>query len=99
MRLTSRQTATIKQLVREHFGAQAQVRLFGSRADDSKRGGDIDLYIQPATLIDRMKILEQQLALAVKLKFALGDQRIDLVIDDGTPQAIYKVAREQGVLL
>lgn len=46
MRLTSRQVDAIKSAAVEAFGADAIVRLFGSRVDDSKRGGDIDLHVE-----------------------------------------------------
>ncbi|NEX15935.1 MAG: DNA polymerase III subunit beta, partial [Halochromatium sp.] len=45
MRLNAHQRETIKQAARGCFGADATVRLFGSRVDDHKRGGDIDLFI------------------------------------------------------
>lgn len=41
MRLTDQQHATIRSIATETFGAGAGVWLFGSRVDDSKRGGDI----------------------------------------------------------
>jgi hypothetical protein len=37
--------------VHEAFGANADVWLFGSGTDDTKRGGDIDLFIE--TDLDR----------------------------------------------
>lgn len=49
MRLTSNQIAVIKQKTALVFGENAKVFLFGSRADDSKKGGDIDLFIEIAT--------------------------------------------------
>ena len=45
MRLTPTQATIIREAVHRHFGEDADVRLFGSRTDDSKRGGDIDLYL------------------------------------------------------
>ena len=39
MRITARQREAIIFAVREEFGDGAEVRLFGSRADDSKKGG------------------------------------------------------------
>ena len=49
MRLTDFEANTIKQSACEVFGAKTQVFLFGSRTDDTKKGGDIDLYIKAET--------------------------------------------------
>ena len=45
MRLNQHQIEALKRLGTEIFGEQAKLMLFGSRADDSRRGGDIDLYV------------------------------------------------------
>ena len=44
MRLDEKTRQEIRQAARRFF--EADVYLFGSRADDSRRGGDIDLYIE-----------------------------------------------------
>ena len=44
MRLSKKELETIKNSIKDTFG-DAVVYLFGSRVDDSKTGGDIDLYI------------------------------------------------------
>jgi len=46
MRLTKEQISIIKTLVTRHFDSDTDVILFGSRVDDTARGGDIDLYIE-----------------------------------------------------
>ena len=43
MRLTQGEIDTIVRIAREIYGWGVEVFLFGSRTDDSKRGGDIDL--------------------------------------------------------
>lgn len=45
MRLTDGQKAAIRETAAECFGSTVQVMVFGSRVDDSARGGDIDLLI------------------------------------------------------
>ncbi len=40
------QQSTIRTAVAETFGEDANIWLFGSRVDDNKRGGDIDLLIE-----------------------------------------------------
>ena len=46
MRLNQEQDAIIKEHVEAQFGPDIGVCLFGSRADDSVCGVDIDLYIE-----------------------------------------------------
>ena len=56
MRLSATQTQTILLCVRQQFGADASVMLFGSRLDDAARGGDVDLLVEsqsPPTLRQR----------------------------------------------
>jgi len=45
MRLTHTQQAAIRASVNRVIGAKSRIWLFGSRVNDSKRGGDIDLLI------------------------------------------------------
>lgn len=45
MRLTSHQISTVLAASRRIAGTEAEVRLFGSRLDDNRRGGDLDLLI------------------------------------------------------
>ncbi|WP_367264508.1 nucleotidyltransferase family protein [Nitratifractor sp.] len=54
MRLTSREINLIKDSVRSTLG-DVPVYLFGSRVDESKRGGDIDLYIIAPLQNDRFR--------------------------------------------
>lgn len=58
MRLTPDQIATIKRHTRAVFGADTVVRVFGSRTDDARAGGDADLLIE----------LHQKRALADEIK-------------------------------
>jgi predicted nucleotidyltransferase len=71
MRLSQSQLATITQTTTAVVGPLARVSIFGSRLDDSRVGGDVDLLIEskPAIgLLARAKIkwlLEQELNLPV----------------------------------
>ena len=71
MRLTSEQVHTIIQTTRSIAGEGASVWLYGSRLDDTRRGGDIDLLIESAPamgLLERASIknkLEHSLQLPV----------------------------------
>ena len=57
MRLSQDQIAAIHEAVAEVFGNGAQVWLFGSRVDDSKRGGDIDLLLELPEPVDNPALL------------------------------------------
>lgn len=74
--------------------------LFGSRVNDNALGGDIDLYIEPE-IIDPDAVVDARLNALVQLHKALGEQKIDLVINrrQGTTLPIYEVAKRTGVVL
>ena len=99
MRLTETQRTAIKASVSNIIDTDSRVWLFGSRADDSKLGGDIDLLIETdKTLPNRVTALCR---LEGSLVMKLGDRKIDIILKDArTPEApIHRAAREQGVLL
>jgi predicted nucleotidyltransferase len=77
MRLSPDEIATIKASVHRFFGGFAKVYLFGSRIDDAKRGGDIDLLVESS--LDDDAAFDARLQLLGELQRRLGDQKIDIV--------------------
>lgn len=101
MRLTPREREVIRQSVRECFDAQAEVRLFGSRTDDSRKGGDIDLLVD-TRLTDPALIARAHHRFLAQLYARLGEQKIDVLIDYPNRQTvlpIYDIARAKGQVL
>ncbi len=99
MRLTPEQVTIIRDTACEVFGSDARVWLFGSRVDDTRRGGDIDLYVEvPHPVRDAVRRHARLWAL---LQAQLGEQRIDIVVRaaDTSPQPIHEIARLTGVPL
>lgn len=101
MRLTPSQISSIKQVAAEVMGDQARVFLFGSRADDTRRGGDIDLYVAAPVLSPEAQF-QAKLKFLVKLKRHIGEQRIDLVFAPAPGQPtwpIHATAQQTGIPL
>ena len=87
MRLSKKELETIKETVENIFG-DVVVYLFGSRADDSKRGGDIDLYIVSS-------LNENLFQKKRKLKIILEDllfKPVDIVLSRDQERLIEKEA-------
>lgn len=100
MRLTSFQQQTICQNACRYFGDMTHIWLFGSRVDDTKRGGDIDLYIEPENQeVSVLALAKLQFLRA--LHSALGEQKIDVVLGltNKNPLPIYQIAKETGIQL
>ena len=99
MRITEKQIEAIKELVSRHFGSNAKVILFGSRVDDSARGGDIDLYVE--TNLPSEKMLKAEMALYAGLQRRLGERRIDIIVhrDEAPLQPIHVEALRTGICL
>jgi predicted nucleotidyltransferase len=93
MRLKDYEQAAILSTVKS-LDSNAVVYLFGSRVDDNKKGGDIDLLV----LSDRLT-RDDKRAIKMKLYDLIGEQKIDLVLaaDDSDP--FVKLALETGVKL
>jgi predicted nucleotidyltransferase len=96
MRLTAEQQGIIREIVHSHAGASADIVLFGSRLDDARHGGDVDLLIEsdrPLGLLDRARIklrLEAHLGLPVDV----------LTVKRGEPLSPFqRIARETGVVI
>ncbi|NBB89859.1 MAG: nucleotidyltransferase domain-containing protein [Spirochaetes bacterium] len=100
MRLTEGERETIRNAVRRHFGEEATVVLFGSRADDAKRGGDVDLLVEsPLTGAEAERAKIRTVA---DIQLALGDQKVDLVATRGSDtdeRAVVAEAYKHGIAL
>ena len=95
MRLTPTQHKQILQIAHLNFGADAKVWLFGSRVDDTQRGGDVDLYVETAQASTLWSALRCKIALEDIL-----DLHVDIVVKEpGKNQPIYQIAKQQGVQL
>ena len=93
MRLTERQRAIIREAGMRHFGVVP--RLFGSRLDDAGRGGDIDLFI-PRDWPPEESV-PWRLCFCAELRRCLGDQKIDVVVENQLSSSIQNKAKQQGV--
>jgi uncharacterized protein len=80
MRLGQDEIKAINSLAVKYFGNGAQVFLFGSRVDEDKKGGDIDLFIKNEN--EESLTLENRIQFLSELKIQIGDQKIDVVFDN-----------------
>jgi predicted nucleotidyltransferase len=76
MRLSSKIRDLLKSCIGEHFG-EVKIYLFGSRTDETKSGGDIDLAIQSDLPAEEFRAKKYQvMASLIRAGF---DLKIDLV--------------------
>jgi uncharacterized protein len=80
MRLGQFEIEAINSIAEKYFGNDVQVFLFGSRVDDDKKGGDIDLFIKNTK--EELLTLELKIQFLSELKIKIGDQKIDVVFDN-----------------
>lgn len=97
MRLKKKYIDIIKSTTSQYFGKDAKVFLFGSRVDDNMKGGDIDLYLETS---HNKNLLDNKIKMLVQLKKKLGEQKIDLIVNNFQyDKDIYYVAKNEGILL
>ncbi|MDX9696097.1 MAG: nucleotidyltransferase domain-containing protein, partial [Bacteroidales bacterium] len=89
MRLSKTEIEAIKRVANAVFGENTTVSLFGSRTDDNKRGGDIDLLVSCGKKISSTERYMLKIRFLVQLKKAIGDQKIDVLIDGGQKSRVF----------
>jgi predicted nucleotidyltransferase len=93
MRLTEAEISAIKQSIYA-VDPGANFFLFGSRVDDTKRGGDIDLFV----LSEKIKTRERR-KIKLNIYDKIGEQKIDMVVTPGISKAFHRIAVSTGVEL
>jgi predicted nucleotidyltransferase len=99
MRMTPEYKKTITETAAKVFGENASVWLFGSRLDDTAKGGDVDLLIKLESPTEDKAALGARYNALLQIK--LGLQKFDiLVIDPSTAlKQIHQQALSKGVRL
>lgn len=95
MRLGANEVETIREEVRQSDPA-AEIYLYGSRADDSAKGGDIDLLV----VSDKLGFRDV-LRLRTRILDRIGWQQLDLAVRrrDQRNEPLAALAQETGVKL
>jgi len=96
MRLSKRLLTTIKEGLDKSFSG-ADVYLFGSRTDDTKRGGDIDIAID--TKISRVEFRKRKIRFIIYMLRHDLDLKIDLVRLKNKNSLLESEILENGILL
>jgi predicted nucleotidyltransferase len=91
MRITETEKNAITRAVHA-ADTEARIWLFGSRTDDAKKGGDIDIAI----LSGKIK-LPERMRIRRNIVDALGEQKIDIVVSSSGAEPFFSMAVEKGI--
>jgi predicted nucleotidyltransferase len=99
MRLTPAQINTIQNTVHAVLGEGAQVTLFGSRVDDSLKGGDVDLMVEVAQGIEDPAVVSARIA--SRISRVMHGRKVDVLLKAPNllEQPIHRIASQEGVRL
>ena len=92
MRLRDYEITVIKDAVNNCFGSRAKVSLFGSRLNDSKKGGDIDLLVE--TCVITPDIYRNKIRTLTEIQMKIGEQKIDLIVTGNPEEDTRSVVKE-----
>ena len=97
MRLKLEEKNKIIQYAKDFFGNEVSLYLFGSRVDDNKKGGDIDLFLESEEIID----MQTQIKFLTAIYTDITQRKVDLLIKTPASKnlSIYKTAKKEGILL
>jgi predicted nucleotidyltransferase len=72
----------------------ARIWLFGSRADDSKKGGDIDIAVLSPNIH-----LSERMIIRRSIVDHIGEQKIDMIVSADGDEPFFRMAVETGIQL
>ena len=94
MRITEKEIQILKDKLHT-LSNQAKLYLFGSRVDDTKRGGDIDLLVIDSTLTKKDLRL-----LRIEFFKHFGEQKLDILLDNGKFENLFsRLVFKKAILL
>ena len=94
MRLSLKEQQEIKKILKDIFG-DVKIYIFGSRLDDSKKGGDVDIFLQIS------KPIKNKRAKRARAKLLLEERLlkpVDIILEEDVNSLIKEQAM-QGVRL
>ncbi len=99
MRLTDGQIETIRTVSKQIAGADAKIRLFGSRLNDELQGGDLDLMLEVSEPVENPALLCAQMA--AKISRIMYGRKVDVILyaPNLMRLPIHDIALKEGVLL
>ena len=97
MRLDQKIRESVVDYAKKYFGNNIKLYLFGSRVDDSKKGGDIDLLIETNDKVDT----ETEISFLRAIYKNITSRKIDLLVKTPYRQdkPIYHTAVKEGIRL
>ncbi len=100
MRLSKHEKEIIVSCTKDKLGKNSRIILFGSRTDDNRKGGDIDLLIQPGIQASQEEMLKKKIFLLLEIERKLGEQNIDIIIQQSNDQRkIVNTALITGIVI
>lgn len=102
MRMTPGEVRAVAEAASSVLPTGTRVLLFGSRVDDARRGGDIDLLVETPVLPSADEVVRLRNGFTAQLYRHLGERRIDIVMTvQGTEdvRAVVAQARRDAIEL
>lgn len=102
MRLSAAERHAVESASRDALPLGARVLLFGSRLDDTRRGGDMDLLVELPEPLSPDDTVDRRTRFTARLYRLLEERRIDVVMaQQGLTDArdVVVAARRRGVEL
>jgi len=94
MRLSKKEIYVLKKALHS-LSSEAKLYLFGSRVDDSKRGGDIDLMI-----VSKDFTKKQLREFRITFFKYFGEQKLDIIVDNGSfKNPFHQIVKKEAILL